>query len=97
MATAVVSGRVDEAIKRRADKYIKAAGKTTAQVISDMYLQISITGELPGAELERERRERGKERFREFMEYVDSLPPADEWLANMSDEEMHELLGDRDV
>ena len=97
MATAVVSGRVDEEVKRRADKFIKAAGKTTGQVINDLFVQISITGELPGAEMERMEREERAERFKGFVEYVEALPSADDWLVNMTDDQMRDLLGERDV
>ena len=97
MATVVVSGRIDEAVKRRADMYIKAAGKTPAQVINDMYVQISITGELPRGDESLATREQRKERFDAFVEWRNSLAPDDDWLANLTDEQMRDYLGDRDV
>ena len=47
MATAVVSGRVDEKVRQRADAYIRAAGSTPAEVIKVVWENIARTGEVP--------------------------------------------------
>ena len=50
MATAVVSGRVDEKVRQRADAYIRAAGSTPAEVIKVVWENIARTGEVPTEE-----------------------------------------------
>lgn len=47
MATAVVSGRVDERVKSRADVFIRAAGLSTGDVIRAVWERIAQTGEVP--------------------------------------------------
>lgn len=50
MATEVVSGRVDEKVRQRADAYIRAAGSTPAEVIKVVWENIARTGEVPTGE-----------------------------------------------
>lgn len=45
MATAIVSGRVDEAVKERAGAYIHAAGLTVGDVINKLWEYIAATGD----------------------------------------------------
>lgn len=47
MATAVVSGRVDERIKFRAEVFIRAAGLSAGDVIRAVWERIAQTGEVP--------------------------------------------------
>ena len=47
MATAVVSGRVDERIKARAEMFIRAAGLSTGDVVRMVWERIARTGEVP--------------------------------------------------
>ena len=47
MATAVISGRVDERVKSRAEVYIRAAGLSTGDVIRAVWERIAQTGEVP--------------------------------------------------
>ena len=47
MATAVVSGRVDEQVKARAEAFIRAAGLSTGDVIRVVWEHIARTGEVP--------------------------------------------------
>lgn len=49
MATAVVSGRVDERVKSRADVFIRAAGLSAGDVIRAVWEHIAQTGEVPDA------------------------------------------------
>lgn len=92
MATAVVSGRVDEEIKRKADIIIERAGKTTGDVIRDIWANIVITGELPTTKQQEEEFLEKRRRFKAFMELVESLPPAPPWFATMTDEEMRDMM-----
>ena len=83
MQTAVVSGRVDQTIKERADRVIRASGLTVADVIKA--LTASASKPAPSAQ------------FSRFVEFVETLPPAPEAFAGMSDAQMKDLLGERDV
>lgn len=49
MATAVVSGRVDEQVKARAEAFIRAAGLSAGDVIRMVWERIARTGEIPDA------------------------------------------------
>lgn len=92
MATVVVSGRVDEEIKRKADAIIARAGKTPADVIRDVWANIVITGELPTTQQQEDEFLEKRRRFKAFMELVDSLPPAPAWFANMTDDELRDMM-----
>lgn len=47
MATAIVSGRVDAAVKERAGVYIRAAGSSVGDVINDLWTYIARTKSVP--------------------------------------------------
>lgn len=91
MATSVVSGRVDDHVKERAAAYIHAAGMTSADVIKTVWERIAKTGEVPVAEAE----ERECDPFEAFVEFCDSLGPCDDWLINMTDEQMNDMIASR--
>ena len=97
MQTAVVSGRVDQAIKERADRVIRASGLTVADVIKATWSLIAQTGELPEALTASASRPASSTRFSRLVEFVETLPPAPEAFAGMSDVQMKDLLGERDV
>lgn len=97
MATAVVSGRVDEEVYRRANAVIQRAGKTPGEVIKGVWSSIATTGRIPPTEEEEAHRASQRERFEHFLEFLDSLPPAPQELIDMTDEDMHRLFGERDV
>lgn len=50
MATAVISGRVDERVKARAELFIHAAGLSAGDVIRMVWEHIAQTGEIPALE-----------------------------------------------
>ena len=88
MPTVVISGRVDEDVKLRADAIIRAAGSSVARVINDVWRSIAISGELPVApELQDEQAEK-RIAFESFMEWFDGLPPQNEAFAHMTDDEI---------
>lgn len=97
MATAVVSGRVDVRVRDRANRVIRAAGLSTADVIKGVWTSIAQTGTLPDAFLAGRAQDSADGRLEDFLDFVDSLPPAPAELANMTDEEMACLLGSRDA
>lgn len=97
MQTAVVSGRVDQAVKERADRVIRASGLTVADVIKATWSLIAQTGELPEALTAPASKPEPSAQFSRFVEFVETLPPAPEAFASMSDAQMKDLLGERDV
>lgn len=94
MKTVVVSGRVSEKVKRDVDRVLAREGTTPADVIRDVWTHISITGELPVTQQQEDEFRAKRERFKEFLEFVESAPPAPEWLINLTDEEMNNMIAD---
>ena len=91
MATSVVSGRVDEKIRQRADAYIRAAGSTPAEVIKVVWESIARTGEVP--EVVPVEEPRGA--WERFMEFRESLPKAEPWLVSLTKEQMRDMIASR--
>lgn len=92
MATAVVSGRVDEKVRQRADAYIRAAGSTPAEVIKVVWENIARTGQVPEAE---EPTTEQRDAWESFMEFRANLPEAEPWLVNLTKEEMRNMIASR--
>lgn len=94
MATAVVSGRVSEEVKREVDRILERAGKTPGDVIRDVWVTIYQTGKLPTSPEQEEELLEKRRRFKEFVAFIDGLPPAPRWLSSMSDEELRDMMVD---
>lgn len=95
MATAVVSGRVDVAVKNAADAIISARGLTPADVIKAVWEHIATTGEVPGSpEYLDEERERSRTALEELRAFSEQLAPS-EWLVNLTDDEMKNLVASK--
>lgn len=94
MATVVVSGRVDEDVKLKVDRILERAGKTPADVIRDLWVNISITGELPTTQQQIEEFEDKRRKIHEFIEFVESAPPIPEWAVNLTDKEMNDMIAE---
>lgn len=94
MATAVVSGRVDEDVKRKVDRVIERAGTTVGDVIRNVWMTISITGELPSTQVQEDEFRQRRTRFKEFMELRSTLPHAPEWAAGLTDEQLRNMMYD---
>lgn len=92
-ATTVVSGRIDAATAAHAAAKIKSAGLTVGEVIKRVWDNIAATGELPEA-VAPEVKASPLEKLRAFQA---QLPPMDDWFINMTDDQMKEILGERDV
>ncbi|MBQ9005689.1 MAG: type II toxin-antitoxin system RelB/DinJ family antitoxin [Atopobiaceae bacterium] len=88
MPTVVVSGRVDEDVKVRADAVIRAAGSSVARVINDVWRSIADSGELPSAPELSSKQSKKRAAFESFMEWFDGLPPQNETVARMTDDEI---------
>lgn len=98
MATAVVSGRVDEAVKRRVDRTIRDLGLTVNDVISSAWGYIDVHGDVPWL-LEVETVDMKAYRKRRALRGLESLydtVPTGTPLANLTDEDLRRELGDRD-
>lgn len=91
MATAVVSGRVDEKVRQRADAYIRAAGSTPAEVIKVVWEHIARTGEVP----EEEPAVDPRDAWERFVEFREALPKAEPWLVNLTKEQMRDIIASR--
>lgn len=92
MTTTVVSGRVDEEIKRRVDRIIEREGRTTGDVIRDVWITIYETGKLPDAHESEAVFKEKRRRFQEFLKWRDSQPPSPDWLINLTDQEMNDMI-----
>lgn len=88
MATVVVSGRVEESVKLRADAVIRSAGSTVAAVISDVWQSIAETGQLPSSSAHADERAEKQAAFSSFMEWFEMLPSQNEGFAHLTDEEI---------
>lgn len=97
MGTAVVSGRIDQATKERADRIIRASGLTTGDVIKALWTQISQTGKVPECLTEPADAPEPDARMDRFLRFIGSIPPASQEFADMTDAQMRELMGSRDV
>lgn len=88
MATAVVSGRVDEAVKHRADVVMRKAGLSPTEVIQNVWNSMALTGEVP-AEARAASASQAKGGALERLDvFLSSLPPVNPEFAAMSDEEL---------
>ncbi len=96
MATAIVSGRVDEAVKARAAHAIAAAGMSVGDVIKAVWENIAATGEVPQPPARDAGAAAGAERMRAFMRLRAELPAVPE-LVGLSDDAMRELVAERYV
>lgn len=94
MATAVVSGRVDERVKREVDRIIERAGKTPGDVVRDVWTAIYQTGELPQVPEEQSEIDKKQARFQDFMDFVHSAPPTPDWAVNLTDAEMNDMIAE---
>lgn len=91
MATTVVSGRVDEMVRRRADAYIRRVGSTPAEVIKVVWENIARTGEVP----EETPAEQGASDPLETLSELRATFSSSEWLANLTREGLREVVASR--
>ncbi len=94
MATAIVSGRVDEAVKMRAAHAIAAAGMSVGDVIKAVWEGIAATGEVPQPPTRDAGAMAGADRMRAFMQLRAELPAVPE-LAGLSDDAVRGLIAER--
>ena len=94
MATAVISGRVEEELKERVGRLIQAAGMSAADVIKTVWENIARTGEVPMPCAADEQVDERAKRFAQFMELRASLPACPE-LIGMDDDAMRSVVAER--
>lgn len=91
MASAVVSGRVDERIVQEAEAYIRMAGLTPGAVIKTVWENIAKSGEVPQSV---EKSGMRGDAWSAFMKAREALPEAT-WLGSQTDEEMKDMIAGR--
>lgn len=95
MATAIISGRVDEAVKTKAAAYLRAAKVAPGDVIKTVWENIAATGQIPVPEAaERETEDEEQTAFGRLMRFREELPACPE-LATMTDEQMRDMIVER--
>lgn len=92
MPSALVAGRVDAAVAKKAQFFIEGAGSTQAEVIRYVWQQISETGVVPTADdTEGEARRSLEEEFSELR----AITPRSEFLENLSPQDLRRELASR--
>ena len=94
MATAVISGRVDERVKARAEVFIRAAGLSAGDVIRMVWEHIAQTGEVPDAQDMAEGVSVAKDPLTRLGELRADFGASDE-LVNLNDSQMREMIASR--
>ena len=94
MASVVVSGRVDKEVKRGVDRILERAGKTPAEVIKEVWVNIYVTDELPTTQQQEEEFQEKRRRYQDFIEFVSGLPPVPDWFATMTDQQMNDMIAE---
>lgn len=92
MATAVISGRVDERIKERADAYLRAAGLQAGDVIRQVWEHIARTGEIP---IDGKREATVEEDPFEKLAALRISFGSSEELKHLTDEQMRDIIASR--
>lgn len=88
MATAVVSGRVDEAVKHRADVVMRKAGLSPTEIIQNVWNSMALTGEVPAEARAASGSQAKKSALKRLDVFLESLPPVNEAFAAMTDDEL---------
>lgn len=91
MASALVAGRVDEDVKRRADFAIRRKGLTQAEVIRFVWNEIAKTGQVPGAASAQDTKGSLQTRLRALREAT----PQSTHLKDLEPEKLKEELASR--
>lgn len=91
MATAVVSGRVDEAVRQRADIAMRKAGVTPTDVIQNVWQAMARTGEVPDIARANTAPRNAAPSLDRLEHFLNSLPPVNQAYAAMTDEEILRL------
>lgn len=88
MASAVISGRVDDGIRRKADVAMRKAGLKPSDIIQNAWALIADAGEVPEVLRSGAGGERGQAGIARLERFLDSLPPANPAYADLTDDEI---------
>lgn len=88
MATAVVSGRVSEAIRQRAEIAMRKAGLKPTDIIQSVWAVMAETGEVPDIARKRSDAPAGHDALGKLNEFLNALPPANPEYSGWSDEDI---------
>jgi len=94
MPTVIVSGRVDEVVRSRANTYIRAQGLTTGDVIKAVWSHIAHTGEVPRMSEEAEASQDAWEAFMAFRKTLPNPTPNTSGIAHMTPSELKEFIAE---
>ncbi len=93
MPTAIISGRVEESTKEKAEAYIRAAGLTVGDVIKRVWDRIAQTGELPQPVEKSESTDDASWRaFMEFRDFLNGSEETEDWLADLDDRGVRDIV-----
>lgn len=88
MATAVVSGRVDEATRQRAEVAMRKAGVKPTDVIQAVWAAMAESGEVPDIARKRSAAPKEQDALRKLSQFLDALPAANPAYAGWSDDDI---------
>ena len=88
MATAVVSGRVDEAIRQRADVAMRKAGLKPTDVIQGVWATMAKTGEVPDVARPVAAASKEQEAMVRLDNFLKALPPVNSAYVGWSDDDI---------
>ena len=88
MPTTVVSGRVDETVRQKADNVMRKNGLKPSDVIQNIWNTMAKTGEVPEVALPPRDEEKTRSAMERLESLLESLPPVNPAYADLSDEEI---------
>ena len=88
MPTAVVSGRVDETVRQRADVALRKAGLKPSDVIQAIWASMAQTGEVPEIAMPASAATKQPGALEALARFSSSLPPANPKYAGWSDKDL---------
>ena len=94
MATVVVSGRIDEQVKARAEAIIRAAGLSPGNVIRVVWKRVAQTGEIPDVGDGAERLDASRNPLERLGELRASFGACED-LVSLDDDQMRDMIASR--
>ena len=88
MTTAVVSGRVDEAVRQRADVVMRKAGLKPTDIIQNVWAFMARTGEVPEIAQPASTADDKQDALARLDGFLSSLPQANPAYAGWSDDDI---------
>ena len=88
MATAVISARVDEGIRQRADLVMRKAGLKPTDIIQNVWAYMATRGEIPDVAKPMDAADDKQEALARLERFIASLPPANPAYAGWTDEQI---------